>query len=433
MSVDREASGGPAYMDREALQNSQFDRLREGVSALLAGNAFYAEKLREAGVDAAEDLTRETYAQIPFTTKEELSADQDAHPPYGRNLTYPIDRYTRLHQTSGTTGRPLRWMDDAAGWEWFGKGWRAVFEGAGVGPEDRVFFAFSFGPFIGFWSAFEGCRQLGALVLPGGAMDSHQRLLSIVENEATVLCCTPTYALRLAEVAAEERIDLSASSIRVTIHAGEPGAALPNTRNLIEETWGAKCFDHAGATEVGPWGFECREQAGLHLNESEFIFEVIDLETGESASEGELVVTNLGRIASPVIRYRTGDFVRLSGALCACGRTYQRLEGGVQGRIDDALIVRGVNIYPSAIENVIREFPEVAEFAADVYRRGAMDDLQLRLEVTQGDGPAVARAVERAIRDKLGLRIESTVVAHEDLPRFELKAKRFYDHRVKGD
>ena len=157
---------------------------------------------------------------------------------------------------------------------------------------------------------------------------------------------------------------------------------------------------------------------------------MIDLVTGESASEGELVVTNLGRIASPVIRYRTGDFVRLSGALCACGRTYQRLEGGVQGRIDDALIVRGVNIYPSAIENVIREFPEVAEFAADVYRRGAMDDLQLRLEVTQGDGPAVARAVARAIRDKLGLRIESTVVAHEDLPRFELKAKRFYDHRV---
>jgi phenylacetate-CoA ligase len=411
------------------IMKAQYARLRSAVDILYADNAFCREKLGQAGITRSDELSPETFAKIPFTTKEELSLDQAAHPPYGRNLTYPVADYSRLHHTSGTTGRPLIWMDDAAGWEWFGKGWISVFEAAGVGPEDRVFFAFSFGPFIGFWSAFEGCRQLGALALPGGAMDSHQRLLSIIENEATVLCSTPTYALRLAEVAADERIDLPNSTVRITIHAGEPGVGIPNTRRLIESAWGAKAFDHAGATEVGPWGFECQVQAGLHLNEEEFLFEVIDPETGNQATEGELVVTNLGRIGSPVLRYRTGDYVKLSQTPCPCGRPFRRLDGGVIGRIDDALIVRGVNVYPSAIENVIRAFPEVAEFAADVYRKGAMDNLQLRLEVTKGDGAAVARAVTRAIRDRLGLRVDSSVVAPGDLPRFELKAKRFFDHR----
>lgn len=423
-------SGSPAFSERPEIEAAQFGRLGAAIDLLLGQNAFCREKLEAAGIGNGAELTPASFRNIPFTTKEELSADQDAYPPFGRNLTYPEASYTRLHQTSGTTGRPLRWLDDAAGWEWFGRGWLSVFEGAGVTAEDRIFFAFSFGPFIGFWSAFEGCRQLGALALPGGAMDSHQRLLSIVEHEATVLCCTPTYALRLAEVAAEERIDLPGSAIRVTIHAGEPGAGLPNTRALIEQAWGAKAYDHAGATEVGPWGFECAEQCGLHLNEGEFIFEVIDPETCEPADEGELVVTNLGRMGSPVLRYRTGDYVKLSDGPCGCGRTFRRLDGGVIGRIDDALIVRGVNVYPSAIENVIREFPEVAEFAADVYRNGSMDDLKLRLEVTRGDGMAIGRAVERAIRDRLGLRIGSEVVAPGTLPRFELKAKRFYDHRT---
>jgi phenylacetate-CoA ligase len=425
--------GVPVAIDRDKIRNAQFDRLRPAADLLIADNAFYREKFEQAGIASGSDLTHETFATLPFTTKQELSADQDQYPPFGRNLTYPVSDYTRLHQTSGTTGSAMRWLDDAVGWEWFGKGWLSVFEAAGVGPEDRVFFAFSFGPFIGFWSAFEGCRQLGALALPGGAMDSHQRLLSIIENEATVLCSTPTYALRLAEVAAEERIDLANSAVRVTIHAGEPGAGIPNTRRMIESAWGAKAFDHAGATEVGPWGYECQEQAGLHLNEEEFLFEVIDPDTGEPADEGELVATNLGRLGSPVLRYRTGDHVRLSKTQCPCGRPYQRLDGGVLGRIDDALIVRGVNVYPSAIENVIREFPEVAEFAADVYRKGAMDDLHLRLEVTSGDGRAVANVIERALRDRLGLRVASSVVAPGELPRFELKAKRFHDHRAEED
>jgi len=429
--TDPEDTLDASFLPRQTIDANQIQRLQKGVDLLVANNVFYRERLADAGIREGGEVTHETFNRIPLTTKEDLSSDQDAYPPYGRNLTYPVDAYARLHQTSGTTGQPLRWLDDEAGWEWFVKGWRSVFAAAGVGPEDRAFFAFSFGPFIGFWSAFEGCRQLGALALPGGAMDSHQRLLSIVENEATVLCSTPTYALRLAEVAAEERIDLQNSAVRVTIHAGEPGAGIPSTRALIEEAWGAKAFDHAGATEVGPWGFECQEQAGLHLNEGEFIFEVIDPESLAPATEGELVATNLGRFGSPVLRYRTGDFVRMFDGPCACGRTFKRLNGGVDGRIDDALIVRGVNVYPSAIENVIREFPEVAEFAADVYRKGAMDDLQLRLEVTQGDGAAVAGAVERAIRDRLGLRVGSSVVRPGELPRFELKAKRFYDHRVK--
>jgi phenylacetate-CoA ligase len=235
--------------------------------------------------------------------------------------------------------------------------------------------------------------------------------------------------LRLAEVAEAEGVDIANSNVRNTIHAGEPGASLPSTKHRIESAWGARCYDHAGATEVGAWGFECQAQSGVHLNEGEFICEVINPDTGEQANEGELVITNLGRIGMPVIRYRTGDYVKLKTDLCGCGRTFWRLEGGVIGRTDDVLIIRGVNVYPSAIENIVHRFPEVGEFAVDVYRRGALDEMEIRLEVNSAEPDMIAVAVSKAVREALGLRIDVKPVSHETLPRFELKARRFTDHR----
>jgi len=418
-------------MDPERIRARQLEAFRSELRAVLEGNRFYRAKLAAAGIDAPEDVAGwPEFHGLPFTTKEELSRDQVANPLYGSNLTYPLDRYVRVHQTSGTTGRPLRWLDTAKDWAWFADGWVTVFRAAGVTPSDRIFFAFSFGAFIGFWSAFEAARALGALAIPGGGSSSHQRIRAILEHEATVLCSTPTYALRLEEVAREEGIDLKASRVRVTIHGGEPGAGLESTRRRIEAAWGARCFDHAGATEVGPWGYECEEQAGLHLNEGMFIFEVIDPGSGSPGEEGELVVTNLGRTGSPVIRYRTGDRVRLSSSPCPCGRTFQRLEGGVMGRIDDVKIVRGVLVIPSAIEDLVRAFPEVAEFAVDVHRRGALDEMTVRLEVTGTESPeAVAHQVERALGDALGLRVETRLAPPGTLPRFEFKSRRFTDHR----
>jgi phenylacetate-CoA ligase len=307
-----------------------------------------------------------------------------------------------------------------------------VYRAAGVTPRDRVFFAFSFGPFIGFWSAYEGSQRLGALSIPGGGMSSFQRVQAIIDHDITVLVCTPTYALHLAEVAEQENIDLSRSSVNITIQAGEPGASLPGTKKKIETAWSARCYDHAGATEVGAWGYECQSQAGLHLNEGEFIAEVIDPATLEPAEDGELVITNLGRIGMPVIRYRTGDHVKLRHDPCDCGRSFLRLDGGIIGRIDDVLVIRGINVFPTAIENVVRRNSEVGEFAVDVYRRTTLDEIEMRIETASPDPQSVAAAVARDLRNALGLRVKVQPQPVGTLPRFDLKARRFKDHRKAG-
>ena len=417
-------------LGREALTQIQLKKLQAMLAPVLESNPFYRRKLGEAGVRQPEEIrTLEDYRRLPFTTKDELSADGKVHPPYGTNLTFPRERYIRIHQTSGTTGEPLRWLDTDESWNWWARCWEAVYNAAGVTSRDRIFFAFSFGPFIGFWSAYEGARRIGALSIPGGGMTSLQRVRAICSNDISTLICTPTYTLHLAEVAEAEGIDIANASVRVTIHAGEPGASLPWTKHRIENAWNARCYDHAGATEVGAWGFECQEQAGVHLNEGEFICEVIDPETGAPAEAGELVITNLGRVGMPVIRYRTGDQVKLQTEPCECGRTFWRLEGGVIGRIDDALIIRGVNVYPSTIENIIRRFAEVGEFAVDVYRRGALDEMEIRIQTGGTDPDMIAQAVVKAIRESLGLRVVVKPVPHGTLPNFELKARRFTDHR----
>jgi len=411
---------------------TQLYRLREMLASVLETNAFYRQKLIEAGITDSNDVqTLTDYQQLPFTTKEELSADQVSHPPYGTNLTFPLEQYTCLHRTSGTTGSPLRWLDTAESWDWWGKCWGEIYRGAGVTSADRLMIAFSFGPFIGFWSAYHGAQQLGALTIPNGGMTSEQRIRAILSNDITVLIATPTYALRLAEVAEQDGINLSeASSVRVTLHAGEPGASLPATKERIETRWGARAYDHAGATEVGAWGVMCEPQAGIHLNEDEFICEVLDTETGDPADEGELVITNLGRVGMPVIRYRTGDYVKRKSGRCECGRENLVLDGGVIGRIDNALIIRGLNVYPATLENIILKFPEIQEFAGRVYGTDTLDELEIQIESTNPNRADTAPAVAAAIRDELGLRAIVKTVPLGTLPRYELKSNRFTDERV---
>ena len=324
----------------------------------------------------------------------------------------------------------MRWLDTAESWDWWGKCWGEIYRGAGVTSADRLMIAFSFGPFIGFWSAYHGAQMLGALTIPNGGMTSEQRIRAILTNNVTVLIATPTYALRLAEVAEQNGINLSeASSVRVTIHAGEPGASLPATKERIETRWGARAYDHAGATEVGAWGVMCEPQAGLHLNEDEFICEVLDPETDNPADEGELVITNLGRIGMPIIRYRTGDYVKLKWGICECGRESRVLDGGVIGRLDNALIIRGLNVYPATLENIILKFPEVQEFAGRVYGTDTFDELEIQIESTNPNPTDTATAVAAAIRDDLGLRATVKTVPLETLPRYELKSNRFTDER----
>ena len=410
---------------------TQLHRLREMLAPVLETNTFYQRKLIEAGIMHPKNVqTLVDYRQLPFTTKEELSADQVSYPPYGTNLTFPLERYTCLHRTSGTTGAPLRWLDTAESWDWWGKCWQKIYHAAGVTSTDRLMPAFSFGPFIGFWSAYHGAQQLGALTIANGGFTSEQRIRAILSNDVTVLISTPTYALRLAEVAEQDGINLrEESSVRVTIHAGEPGASLPATKQRIENYWGARAYDHAGATEVGAWGVMCEPQAGIHLNEDEFICEVLDPQTENPADAGELVITNLGRIGMPVIRYRTGDYVKLKSGPCECGRKSRVLDGGVTGRLDDALIIRGLNVYPATIENIILKFPEVREFAVRAYSTETFDELEIQVESTNPHPTDTATAVTAAIRDTLGLRAVVKSVPLGTLPRYELKSKRFTDQR----
>ncbi|MBI3733058.1 MAG: phenylacetate--CoA ligase family protein [Chloroflexi bacterium] len=418
---------------RETLQQIQLAKLRQLCDAVLASNHFYQRKLAGAGLRAGGDMrSLDDLRRLPFTTKSELVADQEAHPPFGTNLTYPLDRYVKFHQTSGTTGRSLRWLDTDESWEWWLNCWGAVYRAAGVGAGDRAYFAFGFGPFIGFWSAYESARRAGLMSIPGGGLTSEQRLQAIIENRATVLVCTPTYALHLAEVARRDGVDLSQSAMRVTIHAGEPGASIPGTRQRIEEAWHAQCFDHTGATEVGATGFSCAARSGVHLNEGEFIFEVIDPQTERPAEEGELVVTNLGRLGMPLIRYRTGDRVRLDDARCECGRTFARMAGGIIGRADDMVTVRGVNVFPSAIENLVREFEAITEFNIEVTREGELDEMAINVEVAYGDGASVAQALASRVQQSLYLRPRVQVVETGTLPRFQLKARRLFDRRKSG-
>jgi len=303
-------------------------------------------------------------------------------------------------------------------------------KGAGVTSADRVFLPFSFGPFIGFWATVEGAKRVGAMMIPGGGWDSIQRLHMMRELGATVVCCTPTYALRLAEVAREAHFDMTSLSVRALIHAGEPGANVARTKARIEEAWSAKCFDHAGASEVGAHSFECELQpGGIHLIESEFIAEVIDPQTGQKAAAGEtgeLVITNLGRPGFPVIRYRTGDLVRLNLTPCACGRTFARFDGGLLGRSDDMVTIRGVNVYPTAIENVIRQFESVDEFQVTVTTVHEMHQLEVEIEVVSGNDTEHVRAhVEQALYHALALRPTVKVAKPGTLAHFEMKARRF--------
>ena len=412
---------------RALIEEHQLARMQLGLTRILRANRFYQEKLfrgqTSISMDSLADLSR-----LPFTTKRDFVADQEAHPLFGSNLSYPFSDYIRLHQTSGTTGRPLRILDTQESWNWWAECWTSVYQAAGVSSDDIVFLAFGFGPFIGFWSAYEGAKQVGALTVPGGGMDSLQRLRAIEEIGATVLVCTPSYALRLAEVAQEHGINTRASTVRVTIHAGEPGASIPATRERIERAWTASAYDHAGMTEMGAYGFACSEQQGIHINEGEFIAEILDPQSGQPVREGqagELVLTNLGRWGSPALRYRTGDLVRHGGYNCPCGRTFLHLPGGVLGRVDDMLIVRGVNVYPSALADVLHRFPEVAEYRVIVTKEGIMDEIALQVECP----PGIIASIQEELRIALNLRIPIEAVKPGTLPRFELKAKRVDDRR----
>lgn len=415
---------------RELIEMHQLARLQVGLQRILPLNAFYAHKLlpneQALKLESLVDLR-----SFPFTTKRELVEDQAMHSPFGANLTYPPGNYVRLHQASSTTASPLKILDTQETWDWWADCWVRSYQAAGVTRDDTVYLAFNFGPQIGFWAAYEGAKRLGILTVPGGGMDSPQHLRVMQETGATVLVCTPGYALHLAEVARQHRIDHGRVPLRVTLHAGEPGASIPALREHIEQIWHVEAYDHADIAEVGAFGFACGERQGLHVNESEFVAEILHPTTGvpvQVGEVGELVLTNLGRWAYPVLRYRTGDLVRHGGYRCPCGRSFLFLPGGLLGRLDDMLIVRGINVYPSALADILRRFPAVQEYRILVTRAGTMDEIALRVECP----PALVEKIAVELHIALNLRVPIEAVPPGSLPRLDPNASRIEDHRVRA-
>lgn len=421
------------FSDRKGIESGQLDGLRRLQSAMIPGNRFYARKMETVGANLQVENLRQFSADFPFTTKSELSEDQALHPPYGTCLTYPINRYTRFHLTGSTTGSPLRWLDTPESWDWNVSNKARIFDSACVTSEDRVFFPFSFGPFMAFWLGFEAAVRKGCLCFPGGGLSSIARLRMILENDISIVCCTPTYAVRLGEVAIAEGLDLKNSKVRAVIVGGEPGGSAPSIRERIEQAWPvARVFDHHGMTEAGSISYACPKRRDvLHVVESSFIPEVIDPETGEpciTGNTGELVLTNLGRLGSPLLRYRTGDCVKLgTQGQCSCGSFELALEGGIIGRLDDMLVVRGVNLYPSAVDDVIRSFKEVGEHRVEIQSVKGMTQLHLRIEPTDHceNSLVLRERIREAIKAAFALHVPVEIVAPNELPRFEMKAKRW--------
>lgn len=422
---------------RPTLQALQLKRLRAQLTHAAAHSPFYRRKLKAAGV-RPRLRTLEDVRALPFTTKDELKENQAQYPPWGDVLAVPFEDVLRIHMTSATTGRPLAFLDTAEDWYGFYHSYARALYAFGVRKSDMVMAAFSYGPWIGFWSGFYAAQDLGCLVFPAGGLSTDQRIDALLTYPITVLGCTPSYALFLAEHAAKKGIDLAKQTrIRLTWHTGEPGASIPATRAKIEAAFGARAFDLPGLTEIAAWGFECDARSGLvHVHEDYCYPEVLD-ERGvpvEPGGRGELVFTSLYRRAMPLIRYRTRDVVQVADRSCPCGRRLLAFEGGVLARLDDMKKVRGVIVYPRRIEELVRPFAGVDEFQIVFRRQDGLDDVLVRVDPAPGlakaESDGLCAALGDALRVGLGIRVTVEATKPGELPRWDHKARRVKDERT---
>jgi phenylacetate-CoA ligase len=353
-------------------------------------------------------------------------------------LAVPVADVLRIHMTSATTGRPLAFLDTARDWRSFYHSYARSLHAFGVRRHDMVMAAFSYGPWIGYWSGFYAAQDLGCLVFPVGGLSSDQRIDALLTYPITVLGCTPSYALFLAEHAARKGVDLAKDAkIRITWHTGEPGASIPATRARIEAAFGAQAFDLPGLTEIAAWGFECDARAGLvHVHEDYAYPEVLDEQDRpvRPGERGELVFTSLYRKAMPLLRYRTRDVVQVADRRCPCGRTLLALEGGVLARLDDMKKVRGIIVYPRRIEELVRPHAAVDEFQIVFRRVEGLDDILVRIDpaptLARAERDGLAAALVRDLQLGLGIRVTVEVGEPGCLPRWDHKARRVRDERT---
>jgi phenylacetate-CoA ligase len=428
-------------LPREQLETLQLAKLRYLCEWAQARSPWYRESFRRGNFSPGQLTSLADLRRAPVLTRDDWMGSQEAHPPYGTLPTVGPEQAIRLHTTSGTTGRmPLRALDTRKDWSWAAEMWAYGVWGCGVRPRDVAYIAFGYGSFIGFWGLHYAMEKVGVLNIPGGAQTTESRVKQILDFGATVVASTPTYALRLAQEAERLGLDLRGSAVERVILSGEPAGSIPETKALVEEQWGAKAYDTAGMTEIGSIiMFECTEQpGGAHIIEDHVIEEVVDPETLEPVAYGEVgerIVTSFGRGGVPLLRYRTADLVRkVPASRCTCGRGFDIYDGGILGRVDDMKLIRGTNVYPRAIEGIVRTFPSVEEFQVVLTREDHRDEITLKIELGAGLGEDDWPAMRERLRGELaaaheGLNFRVERAADGALPRFELKAKRLLDLR----
>jgi len=429
-------------LPREQLQKLQFKKFHNIFKWAYEHSKFYHKLYSDAGIEPGDIRTFDDIRKVPKVEKSMLRAIQGKEPyPYGDILCVPLEQVTEYHQTSGTTGQPVFQADTWQDWEWNAESWAYILYAQGYRDHDRVFLPFGYNVFIAFWGAHYGAERLGCEVIPGGVLNTEARILKMQELRATALMATPTYVLGIADVA-KRKLGIDPAKdlqIRKITVAGEPGGSIPTTKKRMEEAWGAKVYDHIGATEIGAWSFECTYQSGLHVNDALFLVEIEDLDTGELITEpgrkGKMVITAFDRIAQPCIRFDSKDIIQWSPDECQCGRTFRLIKGGVIGRADDITKVKGVLLAPTSIEEVVRSIPELGdEYEVIVAKKGDIDDITLKVELLPGQESKtdlVKTKLTDQLRLKTNLGYNLEFHKYNTLPRYDVKSKRFKDLRHK--
>jgi phenylacetate-CoA ligase len=439
-AIDRYWNPFMETLPADQLRALQLKKFQKIVEWAYERSTFHRRLYQEAGLEPGDIKTWEDIRKVPQVEKSMMRSIQRKDPfPYGEALCVPLEEVVEFRQTSGTTGQPVYQPDTWQDWEWWSESWAYILYAQGFRKTDRVFLPFGYNVFVAFWAAHYAAEKLGCEVVPGGVLDTAARLLKIQELRASAMMATPSYVLTMADTA-RSRLNLNPAAdlaIRRIVCAGEPGASIPSTRKRMEEAWGAKVFDHVGATEIGAWGFECQEQAGIHVNEAFFLLEIEDLVTGQPITgpgqKGKMVITALDRMAQPCIRFDSKDVVEWADAPCPCGRTFRLLKGGVSGRADDITKVKGVLLSPSAIEEVVRGTPELGdEYEVLVSKKKDTDEIVLKVEILPGreslQEEMLARLKDR-LRLQTNLNYKIEIHPFQSLPRPEGKARRFKDLR----
>ena len=423
----------------EKMEQLQLKKFREIFTWAYEHSKFYHKFYSDAGIEPGDIKTMKDVARVPKLEKSMMRAIQGKEPyPYGDILSVPLEQVTEYHQTSGTTGQPVYQADTWQDWDLNAEHWAYILYSQGYRSTDRVFMPFGYNVFIAFWAGHYAAEKIGCEVVPGGVLNTEARILKMQELRCTAFMATPTYVLGMADTATTKLgIDPKTLGIKRITVAGEPGGSIPATRKRMEDAWGAKVFDHCGATEFGAWGYECEEQSGLHINDAMFLVQIEDIETGEliteSGKKGKMIITNLNRMAQPCIRFDTKDVIEWNQEKCECGRSFRLLKGGVQGRTDDITKVKGVLLSPTAIEEVVRSIPGLGdEYDVTVTKVGDIDDITLKVELNPGqekNTDSIRPNLIDQLRLKTNLNYNLEFHNYGTLPRYDVKARRFKDLR----